>query len=136
MTHARDDGASGGRLSGFHTRTGKRYDRYTAGVQGRVEVQSLVTHPSGYADAFTQIRELQYDTDDTRVERSALLWIHRVNDAEHAANIQHLDDVAFLHRLRQVTGVAEQRLAMPECAHDDVALGHLRHATAGELERV
>jgi hypothetical protein len=35
-----------------------------------------------------------------------------------------------------VARVSEQRLAMPERAHDDIALADLGHAAAGELERV
>ena len=37
---------------------------------------------------------------------------------------------------RHVARVAEQRLAMAERADDDVALADLRHAAAGQLERV
>src|SRR5688500_16015376 len=132
MAHARDDGASGGGFSGFHARTGECHNGYTARIQRRVEVQSLVTDAGGHADALAEIRELQYDTDHARIEWSALLWIHRVNDAEHAADIQHLNDVPFFHRLGQVTGITKQRLTMTECADDDVASGHLRHAAAGE----
>ena len=58
------------------------------------------------------------------------------HDAEHAADVEHLDDVAGLHALGHVARVAEQRLAMAERARNDVALADLGHAAAGELERV
>ena len=58
------------------------------------------------------------------------------HDAEHAADVEHLDDVAGLHALGHVARIAEQRLAMAERARNDVALADLGHAAAGELERV
>ena len=39
----------------------------------------------------------------------------------HAAQVQQLHDVAGLQLGRQVARIAEQRLAMPERADDDVA---------------
>ena len=35
-----------------------------------------------------------------------------------------------------MSGVAEQRFAVPECADDDIAAADLGHAAAGQLERV
>ena len=58
------------------------------------------------------------------------------HDPKDAADVEHLDHVTFLDALRQVSGIAEQGLAMTERADDDVALRKLRHATARQLERV
>ena len=79
---------------------------------------------------------MQHAADHAAVERLALVGVHRVDHAEHAADVQHLDDVAGLHALGHVTRIAEQRLAMAERARDDVALADLGHAAARELERV
>jgi hypothetical protein len=70
------------------------------------------------------------------IERLALVRRRGIADAEHAADVQHLNHIARLERLGNVARVAEQRLAMPERADHDVAAGHLRHAAAGELQRV
>ena len=136
MTHARDDGAGGGGLAGFHAGAGERDDWHAARIHGGVVVQALVAHARRHADALAEIWELQHDADDARIERPTLFGIDGVDDAEHAADVQHLDHVAFLDGLRQVSGIAEQRLAMTERADDDVALRDLRHATARQLERV
>ena len=80
--------------------------------------------------------KVQHHAEHAAVERLALVGIHRVADAEHAADVQHLDDVAGLHGFGHVARIAEQRLAMAERADHDVALAHLGHAAAGELERV
>src|SRR5205814_7544337 len=69
------------------------------------------------------------------VERLALLRVDGVAHPEHAADVEHLDDVPGLQRRGHVTGVAEQRLAVAERAGDHVALAELGHAAAGQLER-
>jgi hypothetical protein len=136
MPHAGDDGAGRRGLTGFHTGAGERDDRHAVRIEFGVRIELLVADARRHADALTEIRELQHDADDARVERPALLGIRGIAHAEHAADVQHLNDVAFLDRLRQVARVAEQRLTVTERADDDVALRHLRHAAAGQLERV
>src|SRR6185436_16859214 len=108
---------------------GRPFDARVIGV-------ALITDSCRHADALAEIRKLQHHADDARIERPALLRVHRVDDAEHAADVQHLDHIAGLHGLRQVTRIAKQRLAMAERADDDVALGELRHAAAGQLQRL
>ena len=95
-----------------------------------------MTHPGGHTDALAQIGKVERDAQHPAVERLAFFRIDRVAHAEHAADVEHLDDVAGLQRRGHVAGVAEQRLAVAERARDHVALAELGHAAAGQLEGV
>src|SRR6185436_17925875 len=99
-------------------------------------IELAVTDARRHADTLAEIREIQHAADHAAVEGFALVGIHRVAHTEHAADVEHLQDVAGLHALGHVARIAEQRLAMAERAGNDVALAHLGHASAGELERV
>ena len=124
-------------LPRLHTlRPGDGHDWYALGIERRIEIKWPQAHARRYTDAFSQIREVQNDADDATVKGLALFRIDRITDAEYAANIEHLNDVARLNRGGDVTGVAEERLPVPECAGDDVALADLRHAAARKFEGV
>jgi hypothetical protein len=82
------------------------------------------------------IGEGQHAAQHPAVKRLALVGVGRIAHAEHAADVQHLDDVAGLHALRYMSRVAEQGLAMTERADDHIALAHLGHAATGEFQRV
>src|SRR5579859_2717576 len=122
MAHAADDRACGGRLTGLHAGSGESNHGNPAGIQLRILVKAFMADSSGHADALAQVGEVQYDTEYATVERLALVRVHRVTDTQHAADVQHLDDVAGLYLLRDVSRIAEQGLAMAERADHDVAL--------------
>src|SRR5882757_4115407 len=136
MAHAADERTSGRRFSSFHAGPRESHYGYTARVELRIEVERLVADTRRHADTLAEIGEMKHHAQYAAVEWLALVRVDRITDAQHAADIQHLDDVARLHRRRHVAGVAEQRLTMAERAYDDVALANLRHAAAGQLERV
>ena len=102
----------------------------TSRLSGSVETRA------GTPTRCAEIREVEHAAEHAAVERLAVRRIDRVADADHAAEVQQLHDVAGLQLGRQVARVAEQRLAVPERADDDVAALHLGHAAARELERV
>src|SRR5207302_7689122 len=89
-----------------------------------------------HPDALAEVGEVERHAQHTAVERLALLRVDGVAHPEHAADVEHLQHVAGPHGRGHVARVAEERLAMPERARDHVALTDLRHAAAGELERV
>ena len=95
-----------------------------------------MTDTRRHADALAKVGEVQHDPEHPAVEWLALVGIDRIADAQHAADVEHLDDVAGLQRRRHVAGVPEQRLTVAERARDDVALADLGHAAARQLERV
>src|SRR6185437_2668391 len=129
-----DDGARRGCLARLHAGARQRHDRNPPGLELRFEVEPAQADPRGHADALAEIREVQGHTEHTTVEWLALVRIDGVADPEHAADVEHLDDIARLHGGGNVARVAEERLAVAESAHHDVALAHLGHAAAGELE--
>src|SRR6185312_5715152 len=136
VAHAAHDRAGGCRLACLHARARERDDRDAARLEASVRRKRSETDARRYADALPEIGEVQHDTEHAAVERLALLGIGRIADAEHASDVEHLDHVAGAERRGYVAGVAEERLAVPERADDDVALDDLRHASARELERV
>src|SRR5215831_64711 len=136
MPHARDDSACRGGLAGLHAGAGQRDHRHPAGVERRAGVEWLVADAGRHADALAQVGEVEGHAEHAAVERTALLGVDRVAYAEHAADVQHLNDIARLELLGHMPRVAEQRLAMAERARDHIALADLGHAAAGELERV
>src|SRR6185295_10844406 len=136
MPHARDDGRGGRGLAGFHAGACERHDGYAVRHELRFRIELAVTNARRHADTLAEIRKIQHAADHAAVEGFALVGIHRVAHTEHAADVEHLQDVAGLHALGHVARIAEQRLAMAECAGNDVALAHLGHASAGQLERV
>src|SRR5690606_6572641 len=137
VPEAAHDGAGRRGLAGVHARAGERDHRHAVQRDRPVgAVRPLLTDPRRHADALAEVWELEHDAEHPAVERLAVRRVDRVADAEHAAEIQELDDVAGHELLGQVPGVAEQRLAVPERADDDVAALDLRHAAARELERV
>ncbi len=136
MPHATDDRAGGRGLAGFHASARKRHDRNAAGVELRALIQPLVPDSRRDSDALSEVREVEHHAQNATVEWLSLVGIDRVANAEHPADIEHLDHVTGLQARRHVARVAEQRLAMAEGANDDVAFAHLRHAAAGQLEGV
>jgi len=136
MAHAAHDRAGCGGLACFHAGARQCHHRHPVRVERRRIVELAVPDPRRYADALTEERELQHAAEHAAVERRALVGVHRVAHAEHAADVEQLQDVARLHLLGDVARVAEQRLAVAERAHDHVATRHLGHAPAGELEHV
>ncbi len=121
MTHAADDGAGRRGLAGFHAGASESDDGHALRVQLRLRIELRLADARRHADALAQVRERQRHADHAAVERLALVGIHRVAHAEHAADVEHLHDVARLHARRNVARVAEQRLAMAQRAHDHVA---------------
>ena len=63
-------------------------------VERGVVVELAHADARGHADALAEIGEVQHRAEHAAVEGPALVGIHRVADAEHAAHVQHLDDVA------------------------------------------
>src|SRR6185312_13201299 len=95
-----------------------------------------MTCPRRHTDALAEIRKVQRHSEHPAVEGLALVRIDRVADPEHAADVEHLDDIPGLDRRWHMARVAEERLAVTECAHHDVAFAHFGHTAAGELQRV
>src|SRR5690606_23312496 len=117
-----DDCAGSRCLAGVHAGAGERYDRNAEGVEDDVCVQLARPDARRYADAFAEIREMQDGAEHLAIERGANVGVRGVADADNATDVQDLHNVADLQAVRQVSGVTEQRLAMPECANHDVAL--------------
>jgi hypothetical protein len=84
----------------------------------------------------TTVGEVQHGAQDLAVERRSDVGVCRVADTEHAADVEDLDRIADVERLRQMTGIAAQCLAVPERADEYVALVDCRHSARDELELV
>jgi len=136
MPHARNDGARRGGLARLHAGAGERHHRHPARVERRGGVECLVADPRRHADALAEVGEIERHTEYAAVERAALLRVDGVAHAEHAADVEHLDNIAGLELPGHVPRIAEQRLAMAERARDHVTLADLGHAATGELEGV
>ena len=129
--------ARGGRgLAGLHAGTRERHHGHAAHVERGLVVEPLVAGSRRHADALAEIREGEHGAEHLAIERLALVRRRGIADAEHAADVQHLNHVPRLQRLGNVARIAEQRLAVAEGADHDVAARDLRHASAGELEGV
>ena len=105
-------------------------------LERRIQIEFAIARACWHADTFTEIGEGEHDTEYFAVEGLALVGIGRVADSEHAADVEHLDDITGFECFRYVSRETEQRLAMAECAHDDIAFVDLGHAAARQLERV
>src|SRR5882757_404143 len=107
-----------------------------AAVVRAVVIPGLVSRPGGHADALAEIGEGQYRPQHFAVERLTLVGRRGVADAEDAADIQHLNHVAGFEGLGNVARVAEQGLAVAQCADHHIPARHLRHAAACQLQCV
>ena len=136
MAHPAHHRTGGGGLAGLHAGARERDHRDTLRVEGRGEIELAVAGARRNADALAEVGEGEHHAEHAAIERLAFVGVGRVADAEHATDVEHLDDIARSELRRHMARVPEQRLAVPERAHDDVALVHLGHATAGELDRV
>ncbi len=136
MPQPADDRAGGRRLAGIHAGPGKRNDRHTARIQRDVRIERPVARARRDADALRQIRKVKHRAQHFAVERRADFRVRRITDAQHAADVEDLHDGTDFQGFRQVTRVAEQGLAVAQCADDDVALVDGGHAAAHELELV
>ena len=79
---------------------------------------------------------MQYGAEHFAVEGWADIRIGGVANTEHAADVEQLDRVAHSELRRQMSRVAAQRLAVPECADNDVTLVDGGHAARGQFELV
>ena len=136
VPQAADNSAGGGRLSRIHAGTGEGYHRDALRVQRSIRVERLRAGARRHADALAEIGEVQYRAQDLAVEWRPDVRIRRIANAEYASDIENLDRVADVEFRGQVTRIAQQRLAMPQGAHDDVTLGHGGHTPGCEFELV
>src|SRR5580700_6917117 len=97
MTHAADDRAGRRGLARLHAGSGHGNDWHAVRVERCIQIERSLADARRHADAFTQVWEVQDDADDAAVKGLALFRIDRVTDAKHAADIEHLNDVAWLH---------------------------------------
>ena len=86
----------------------------------RVVVQRLVADLGRYADALAEIGKGQHGAQYLAVEGLALVLRRRIADAEHAADVQHLNDVAGLRASRECgpssrTAPCDVRARRPRC---------------------
>src|SRR5688572_1382573 len=136
VAEAADDRARGRGLARVHTGAGDRDDGHAVRVERHVELQRLGGDARRHADALPQVREVEHAAQDLAAEWVAVRRIDGVADADDAAQVQKLHGIAGRKLRRQVARVAEQRLAVPERADDDVALFDFGHAAARQLDRV
>ena len=99
-------------------------------------VQWIAAHPGRDAHALAEIGELENHPEHTRIEGLSQRCVDGVAYSQHAAHVEDLHDVARARGFGDVAGVAEQRLAVAQRAHDDIPAAHARHASAGQFQLV